>query len=436
MHDSSITIRDAQASFTEIKLAVPLTISGGTITTFSLATVTVTAVNKRGKSEEGSGASIFSIPWSWPQSTLTGADRDEILRRITTQLLDRIIDQERADPIQLWRSVVDALPAIVAAIEADLPTGESVPHLAAMLAVGAIDNAIHDAWGRVAGRSCYTMYTSDYLNEDLASVLGADFAGVYPGQFLAPARRSVPIQHLVSPSDPLPASANGTRGLTDWLSAENPRFLKVKVLARDPVADARRVSEVYQTALLAGNGEHPTVLAVDPNEGYQSADALAAFLDAVEQLDPHAAQAIAYVEQPTPRHNTVNPQGLRSVGRRVPILMDEGLSTVDSLLTLPRSGFGGAVIKAGKGQTFALLVHSFAHAHDLYVTIQDLTAVDIALQHSIRLSSVLDTSSPHCEYNSRQYAPEANRSLSVAFPDLVTVADGHVTVPLDGIGIY
>ena len=119
---------------------------------------------------------------------------------------------------------------------------------------------------------------------------------------------------------------------------------------------------------------------------------------------------------------------MAELSARVPVLLDEGLSGLDDLTTLRAHGWSGSVIKAAKGQTLALLAHAFLCRFGLFATIQDLTAVDLALRHSARLAGVLDLSAPQFEYNSRQYAPHINAELARTDPEFATVRDGRIDI--------
>jgi len=431
MRESDIRIVDADVDFREVKLDHPLVISGGAIDWFTVAVVRVSAVDRRGRRATGRGASVLSIPWSWPHSSLSVEARDAVLRDVTTAIAQRLPDIEAADPIRLWQELSAQLPALCASA-----TTDEIPHLAAALALGAADNAIHDGWGRVAGQPVFTMYDDEHVADDLVGALGPDFAGRRPGDFLAEPRTRLPVQHLAGAGDPIDDSEAepGERSLGQWLRADGISHVKVKVLGRNPRADAERILAVHQAAVRAGNG--PVRLAVDPNEAYGAPEELGETLDLVAAGSSAAAQAIRYVEQPISRDRPADPDALRAVSSRAPVLMDEGFTSLDQLAELVPQGWSGLVIKAGKGQTPALLAHSFARRHGLFITVQDLTAVDLALEHSARLVASLSLSAPHLECNSRQYAPDANAELARARPELVNVRDGEVSVgPPTGPGL-
>jgi L-alanine-DL-glutamate epimerase-like enolase superfamily enzyme len=433
---SDIEVLDARATFVQVDLDHPFVISGRTIDWFTLAVVEVDVRNRLGVVASGRGASILSVPWAWPRSVMSVESRDLILRDLTYRFAEHVCGLPPTDPVQHWLDARAGLMETAAKASAAAPESESIPPLAALLPLGAVDNALHDGWARAADRPAHTMYTGRYLGRDLGAVFGPPFSGRWPGEYLTSPRSRVEIQHVVGVTDPLkPADAGADeRSVQEWLSAERARHLKVKVGAHDPHEDAWRVAAVHRIGRDLGIDAS---LAIDPNEGYAKPEELAALLDELDRIDPAAGRAVAYVEQPVPRDSTPDPMALAEIGHRVPIIMDEGLVDLHTLGELRAAGWSGVVIKAGKGQSAALLAHAVAKASGLYVTVQDLTAVDSAFHHSARLASVLDLSSPHLEYNSRQYAPAANSRLATEWPDLAAVRDGAVTVPSPvGPGIY
>lgn len=421
VRDSDISVRESTVAFRPVTLCPPLVISSGRISQFTVVYVRLAVVNRGGNAATGVGTTVLSVPWAWPHSARSVADRDAVLRRLCISLTDAVSGRPPLDPFQLWRTLSDLLPGLT---EQAGPT-EEMPKLAALLCLGAVDNAVHDAWARAAGRPAYAMYSARYLNLDLGALVDPALAGQYPGEFLGPFRGELPVQHLVGSGDPL-APGDGGRSLVDWAQAEGIRHFKVKVLGHDPAADADRIGAVHAAVGPAAS------LSIDPNEGYESAASVVELMHALRTRFPRAAQAVGYIEQPIPRGRQFRPE--QDCG--VPVLMDEGMCDIDTLRELPKSRWDGVVIKAGKGQSHALLANSYARYHGLFVTVQDLTAVDLAFRHSARLVSVLRPSTPHVEYNSRQYAPWANEELTRTSPELTTVHNGFVRIDEPEAGIY
>ncbi|MFI6299165.1 enolase C-terminal domain-like protein [Nonomuraea sp. NPDC050790] len=390
---TDVRIRKADAGFREVILDHPLRLAGATVDRFTLAVVTAEAETGDGRVAEGVGASVLSVPWAWPRSPLSWQARDRALRDLVGGLCAAAV-AATGDPLE-----------ICAELETRLATPRGMPRLAVSLALGAVDNAVHDAWARAAGRTAAELYPEALADTRLSALLK---------EGLAAPREHLPVQHVVGVGDPLDE-------VRAWLERDGIRHVKVKVAGRDPEADAARIAAVH--ALLGRGGS----VSVDPNEGCRAPADAAAMLDA---LPPAVLADVAYVEQPVPRDAPPDPAGMRDLARRVPVLADESLAGRADLDRLAEDGWSGVVVKAAKGQSLALRSWAHAREHGLAVMVQDLTAVDLALAHSARLAATLSWSWPPFECNSRQYAPRANDALT-----FMAVRDGQITLepPRPGI---
>lgn len=422
----------AEVSFADIELTPPFVISGRPMTHFASAQVRLEVTTRQGSRATGLGASMLSVPWAWPRAEIDLPARDAVLRSLVRTFTDQVIGLERCtDPFSLWRPVYERLDETLA-LAAEAAGIDEIPRLAGLIALGAVDNALHDAWGRAAGLSAYAMYTPEHMGEDLGW-LSPVLAGVHPGDFLGSPRREIPIQHALGVGDPLTDAdaPRGVRSLEQWIRDQGIRHLKMK-LAGDPEADAARIVAAHQVmATFPG----ASTLSLDPNEAYTAAE-LDRMLDRLDQLDPGAGGAITYLEQPFPRDQGADPEQMSRLTGRFPVLLDEGYSRLEQLLELRGQGWSGVVIKAVKGQSHAMVTYAAARALGLEIAIQDLTTVDTALEHSLGLAASVHASWSQVEYNSRQFAPEASADLAERSPELVEVRDGQVQWRPGGVGLY
>ncbi|WP_157251596.1 enolase C-terminal domain-like protein [Nonomuraea typhae] len=409
--------------------------------------MTAEAESADGRLVRGRGASMLSVPWAWPRSPLGWRERDRALRELTDSLCDQAGRTAPGDPLTIF----DELEAHLDARDGHLnqrggrpgprnghmnaPDGSGpMPRLAAALALGAVDNAVHDAWARAAGKPAADLYPD---------LLGVPAWG--------PPRTRLPVQHVVGVGDPLDE-------VRAWLARDGIRHVKVKAAGRDPEADAARVTTIHAllseatakagagakaeaeagagarakatakagTAARAGAAAGATV-SVDLNEGYASPADAVAMIDA---LPPEVLAGVTYLEQPVARDAPPDPDGMRELTRRLPVLADESLAATADLERLAADGWSGVVVKAARGQSLALRSWRFARERGLAAMVQDLTAVDLGLAHSARLAASLPWSWPAFECNSRQYAPGANAGL-----DFMNVVDGHLTLAPPGPGL-
>lgn len=377
MKPTDVRIVAAVPSFRHVPFAVPLTLSSGPITGLTEATVTVSVEARNGRTANGVGSVLLSHPWA--------GGTDDAMRATVRSLAAALPAFGTADPLQHGANLLD------------LVARSSGPRLAAEVAAGPVDQAVHDAWAKAAGLSAYTMYDERFLNADLSCYLGPDFAGSWPGdQFTATPATTLPVQHVVGVDEPADA-------------AIGRRWIKLK-LTGSVDTDIERVRAV---------GAYGAQLSLDPNEAYTDAADLARLLGSV-----HAE----YVEQPVPR----GASGPGAAGP-IPVLADEGLPDPRELDGL--TGWDGIVVKTCRGQTSALLSYCWARNRRRFVVQQDLTHVGQALAHAAAFAAHCSYAVPAFECNSLQYAPAGNTDLADERPGLVTERDGAVEVSASGVGI-
>lgn len=420
MAEHDIQVTAGHALFSDVILDHPLLLAGGSVDRVTMAQVELTITNAHGSTARGVGASMLSVPWSWPSATPFG-ERDARMRALTTALTERVVGMPGGDPFALWSALSRA--AIM------MPAAAGLPPLAVLLCVAAVDNALHDGWSRAAGMPLYPMYTPEVLTAAGRDVIDPELPPLALER--STPRSALPVQHVVGLSDSLDVdSALATAILRDGV-----RHLKLK-LRGDAAADGERVVAIHD--LFADHQE--LELSLDANEGYRDAAEFRALVGGLRERRPAAWAAVSYIEQPVPRDvddvRDLYPPHMPPAERR-PLLLDEGHISPAQLESVAARGWAGIVVKASKGQSLAILSHAFARAHDLVVMTQDLTSVDLALEHSAGLAATLPFSSEAFECNSLQYAPSANARLAERNPALVTIRDGAVRPgPSPSRGLY
>lgn len=380
MTESDVRVTSATVWFAAVPFAIPLHLSSGPISELTEARVRVTVERRDGRTATGLGSVLLSYPWA--------GGTDTAMRSAVGHLAHLAATLGYGDPLELGTRLTLSRPAL-----------PELPRLAAEVALGPVDQAIHDAWARAAGHSAYHMYTAEFLAHDLSAYLGTDFAGRWPAEWLARSpRQRLPVQYVLGVDEP--AS-----------NAEGRGWIKVK-LAGSVDTDLARVRAV------AAPGRS---LSLDPNEAYTGVADLRRLL---ESIDP---ESVLYVEQPVPR-------GEPGPGpARIPVLADEGLPDPSNLDEL--AGWDGIVVKTCRGQTAALLGYCWARHRGRFVVQQDLTHVGPALAHAAAFAA-------HCSYtvgafecNSLKFAPAGNADLLAERPGLVTERDGSIEASVQGVGI-
>ena len=130
------------------------------------------------------------------------------------------------------------------------------------------------------------------------------------------------------------------------------------------------------------------------------------------------------------RHNVMH-----AASKLRPVVIDESLIDLESILVARDMGYTGAALKACKGQTQSLLLAAAARKLGMFLCVQDLTCPGASLLHSAGIAAHVPGIAA-IEANSRQYCPEANLAWGDRFPGVFKIANGMMeTACLDGIGL-
>ena len=118
-----------------------------------------------------------------------------------------------------------------------------------------------------------------------------------------------------------------------------------------------------------------------------------------------------------------------------PVVIDESLTDLESLLLARELGYTGVCLKACKGQSQAMLMAAAAQKYKMFLCVQDLTCPGASLIHSAGIASHVP-GVRGSEANSRQYMPAANKPWAEKFPGIFKITDGTMkTAALDRPGI-
>ena len=148
------------------------------------------------------------------------------------------------------------------------------------------------------------------------------------------------------------------------------------------------------------------------------------YLRKVEQKSPACFEAIQYVEQPTSRNLRALPKvDMHAANKLRPIVVDEGLVDLETLLEARDLGYTGLALKACKGQSHSVLFAAAARKYGMFLTVQDLTCPGAALVHSAAIAAWVPGTAG-LEANARQYMPEANKPWEERLPGLFKITDG------------
>jgi hypothetical protein len=118
-----------------------------------------------------------------------------------------------------------------------------------------------------------------------------------------------------------------------------------------------------------------------------------------------------------------------------PIVIDESLTDLESLLLAREMGYSGVALKACKGQSQSILLAAAAQKYRMFLCVQDLTCPGASLIHSAGLAAHIPGVAG-IESNARQYVPAANKGWEDRFPGIFRIRDGLMnTSVLTGPGL-
>jgi L-alanine-DL-glutamate epimerase-like enolase superfamily enzyme len=447
MRSTDVRVASVRVWCQDYRYRTPIKFGGTASDRVTLANVEMDVRTRAHKSARGFGSMPLGNIWSFPSRVLT---YEETLAAMKA-LVERIAlayegCRDYGHPVDLTWALEAECDRAAAELTTQRQLAEPIPRLCTLVCQSPVDAALHDAFGKAHGLSCYHIYGPDFMSHDLGHYLGPEFTGqdLERHVFREPQPR-LPMYHLVGALDPLtPADVSRPVGdglpemLTDWIRHNGLTHLKIKLNGDDLAWDVERVLAVERVAAQtqAQRGVRAWRYSLDFNERCGSVGHLLEFLARVREGSPEAFTRISYVEQPTARDLRALPQNpMHKAAELRPVVIDESLLDLQSLQDARALGYTGAALKACKGQTHSLLLGAAAQRYRMFLCVQDLTCPGASLIHSAGLAAHVPGVSA-IEANARQYVPQANAGWEDRFPGIFCVTDGTMeTGVLTGPGL-
>jgi len=415
-----VQILESSVEFCERPFIKPLKLSSGPITQISKADATV-RVNVEGRDAVGHGSIYLSDLWAWPDPAIPHDVRDRHLRELCLGIGERLFElcgNEAQHPLELGLQLHESLDTL----ESPVAT-----MLARAMCASPFDAAIHDATGQAMNCPAFDFYNEPTPLPTADRYFPKSSAQSAIRQCLQLPRQELPAWLIVGPDDAL------TDDLARAIATHGYRCFKLKIRGRDNLADVNRTIEVFRAARDAG-ATNPR-LSVDSNEANPDADSVLDYLQRLRATDREAFDALAYLEQPTARDIRAHRFDWRAVAALKPVMLDEGLPSLDLLPEAKESGWSGLALKTCKGHSFALVAAAWAHQHGMLLSMQDLTNPGYSAIHSALLASRLNTLNG-VELNSMQFTPAANEPWLPRLAGLFEPRDGvHRLPPIAPAGL-
>lgn len=411
-------ILSANVTFVEQPFIAPLIISSGAITEITEARAEVT-VRVDGKEATGRGSIYLSDLWAWPDPNLTHQERDAELRNLCNEIAANLwsfCGQQPHHPMELGMKLHDSVCHC---------GREDMPVLAKAMAASPFDAAIHDAVGIALGKSAFDLYEDEPELPSIDSYFEGNSAARAIKAIVHPPKSQLKAWYLVGKNDT-------EETVKPWVDRGYHCF-KIKILGKDNEYDVPRTAEVYQ--MVKRLGAKNIEMSVDTNEGNPDAASVLDYLQKLKALDSEAFGALKYFEQPTGRDITVHTFDWTEVDKLKPVLLDEGLTSLDLMEEAVRQGWSGFALKTCKGHSFALAAAAWARQKGMMISLQDLTNPGLSMIHAALFAACVDTIND-VELNSPQFTPAANADWLPRLSGLFEPTDGvHKLGGLEVVGL-
>ncbi|MBC8165167.1 MAG: mandelate racemase/muconate lactonizing enzyme family protein [Bryobacteraceae bacterium] len=444
---TDIRIEDVSYRFEDYLYRTPIKFGGTVVDKVTLLNVDCVVRSGAGKIVKGFGSMPLGNVWSFPSKTLPYERTLQAMKDLSERISKLTKNyKESGHPIDINVALEPLYLKAADEVSKELKLDQPIPKLCTLVTGSPFDAAIHDAFGKLHGRSSYQTYGRDLMSHDLSHYIGDEFRGEYLDKYVFPNPKSaMPLYHLVGAVDPITdADVQKKVGdglpetLPEWIRYNGITHIKIKLNGEDPRWDVERVLRVNsvtaetQAKLKVNDWKY----SLDFNEKCPSVAYLLNLLNTIKEKSPDGFQRIQYVEQPTRRDLKADRQNVMQEAAKIrPVVIDESLTDKEMLMLSREMGYSGTALKACKGQSQALLMAAVAQKYKMFLCVQDLTCPGASLIHSAGLAAHVPGVAA-IEANARQYVPVANKGWEAKFPGIFVIKDGTIkTGVLKGHGL-
>lgn len=444
---TDIRIEDVAYSYEEFRYRAPYKFGGRAVDRVTLLNVTCFVRTARGHAAKGFGSMPLGNVWSFPSSVMPYETTLGAMKALAARIAKITASYaEAGHPVEINHELEPEYLKAAAEVSKELKLSESIPKLCALVTASPFDAALHDAFGKVHSLNCYRTYGPEFMGEDLAHFLRPEFKGEYLDSYiLRDPERRIAVFHSIGAADALVA-ADLTRRLKDGLPETLPEWIefnglthfKVKLAGDDLKWDLERTLRVDRivTESLGKRSARDWAYSLDFNEKCPNVEYVLDFLRRVQEKTPGGFRRIQYLEQPTARDLKAHPENrMQEAAKLRPVVIDESLTDLESLLLARELGYTGVALKACKGQSQALLMAAAGRKYKMFLCVQDLTCPGASLIQSAGLAAHVPGVTA-VEANAREFVPAANKSWESKFPGIFRITDGTMnTATLTGPGL-
>lgn len=398
-----VAVRAVEVAAVDCRMRLPFRFGGVTVTEAPLLHVAVTLEVDVSKTATGMAADLLVPRWFRKDVDRDHDGDQQALSQSVVTAANCVRTMPAATALELWQKVQHNR------VEREPP---DVPDLLERgFGIAIVERAMLDAICRACELDFATALTSGV------------FGRVFADRGRSP--RRILVRHTVGRLDPLrtgeiPAAERLDDGqpeaLDEVLRQHGVRWLKVKIGA-GATADVARLEAIAE--LLRELELDEVRLTLDGNEQYPDIAELDRFWRglAASPTGRELLPRIAWIEQPLPRHASLQRPPESDWPRERPLLLDEADA---QRRTFRESGYDGVSVKNCKGVFRALLNGEYCADHEgRFQSSEDLTNQPVlSVQQDLVTAAVLDL--PHTERNGQHYvggldhlpAPVVDRAMT------------------------
>ena len=440
---TDIRIDEVVHGYEDYVYRAPYKFGGRVVDRVTLLNVRCRVTTRNGQTAWGFGSMTMGNMWAFPSATMSYDTTLEAMKALASRIARLAGDcREIGHPLDIAHVLEPEWLKAAAEISAERRLAEPIPKLCTLVVASPFDAALHDAFGKVHGRNVYDTYGSDLLTGDVSRYLGPEFRGTRLDRaLLSKPRERIPVFHSVGGLDPLetkdlekPVGDGLPETLPEWIRRDGLVRIKIKLqgddlswdvertLAIDRIASAHRLAR----ARSGQAGADDMAYCLDFNERCPNVQYVLECLHQIRERSPEGFKRILYVEQPTARDLRANRQNVMHEASRLrPVVIDESLTDLESLVLAREMGYTGVALKACKGQSQTVLMAAAAQKYKMFLCVQDLTCPGASLIHSVGIAAHVPAVAG-IEANAREYVPAANERWRQRFPGIFTIADGYM----------
>jgi hypothetical protein len=421
----------------DVRLRLPFRFGVTTLEAAPQAFAQVRVRLEDGRERAGMAAEVLAPKWFDKNLALSNEDNFEQLRVSTRLAAGAYLAAGSSTPFGLFAGNYRGHVAVCAA--------RDLNPLIAGFGPALLDRAVLDAVCRLQGVSVFEAVAANLPG--IEAGFFPDLAGFDIAAFLASLRpqKAIHARHTVGLVDPitaadLPDDKRVNDGLPETLEESiafyGCRYFKLKVGGKLE-EDLARLEAI---AAVLDRIEQPYFATLDGNEQYESGEALALLVAAMEASARlrRLVASILFIEQPIGRAHALETD-VRALAAKRPLIIDESDAALDAFVVAKGLGYTGISTKSCKGLYRSLLNAARCArwnreegAGRYFMSAEDLTTqAGLGVQQDLALATLVGCD--HVERNGHHYVngmaalPAAEQAAFLgAHPDLYHRQDGVV----------